>query len=93
LQENALIPTTAEEVAIVVATEADGAAAHHAEADHPTEEVAETEVTVVRMDVRRSSAKVFVSSASKRVTSKETAPSQATTIVVDLDTKEEMMSV
>jgi anaerobic glycerol-3-phosphate dehydrogenase len=92
LQENALRAATAEEVVIVEATTEADAAAHLAEADLLTEEVAvaETEVTVVRMEEPRSSAKVFVSSASKRVTSRGTVPS-LTTIVVDLDMREEMM--
>ncbi len=70
MQEIAPRETIAEGVAIAVAIEVDGAAAHqHVEADHhPTEEVAETEVTVVRTDALKSSAKVCVSSASKRAT-------------------------
>jgi len=90
LREIALKETTAEEVVIVVATEADGAAAHLAEAGPPTEEVAETEVTVVRTDVRRSNVKVCVSSASKRVILRETAPMLAT-IAVDLAMREGTM--
>jgi len=90
LQEIALT-ATAEEAAIVEATEVDGVA-HLAEADHPiTEEVvAETEVTVVKMDEPRSNVKVYVSCASKRATSREIVLKRAT-VVVDLGMREEMM--
>ena len=63
-QENVLMETTEEEV-IEVASEVDGSvAADH----HPTEEVAETEVTVVMTVEPRSSVKVFALPASRRVT-------------------------
>ena len=73
------------------ATEVDGVA-HLDEADHLTTEevVAETEVTVVMMDEPRSNVKVYVSCASKRVTSRGIAPKLAT-VVVDLGMREEMM--
>ena len=58
LQENVLRVTIAEEAVIAVAIEVDGAAAHLVVADHPTEEVAEKEVAVVKTDELRSSVKV-----------------------------------
>lgn len=69
LQEIALRATVAEEAVIAVAIEVDGAAAHLVEADrHPTEEVAETGVAVVKTDALRSSVKVCAFSASKKAT-------------------------
>ena len=69
LQEIALRATVAEEAVIAVAIEVDGAAAHLVVADrHHTEEVAETEVAVVKTDALRSSVKVCAFSASKRAT-------------------------
>ena len=69
LQEIVLRATVVEEAVIAVASEVDGAAAHLVVADHhPTEEVAETEVAVVKTDAPRSSVKVCAFSASKRAT-------------------------
>ena len=68
LQGIALRATVAEVAVIVVAIEVDGAAAHLVVADHPTEEVVETGVAVVKTDALRSSVKVCAFSASKRAT-------------------------
>lgn len=68
LQEIVLRATVAEEAVIAVATEVDGPVAHLVVADHPTEEVAETEVTVVKTDALGSRKKVCVLDASKRAT-------------------------
>ena len=68
LQEIVLRATVAEEAVIAVASEVDGAAAPLVVADHPTEEVAETEVAVVKTDALRSSVKDCAFSASKRAT-------------------------
>lgn len=68
LQEIVLRVTIAEEAVIAVALEVDGAAAHLVVADHPKEEVAETEVAVVKTDALRSSVKVCALAASKRAT-------------------------
>ena len=68
LQENVLRVTIAEEAVIAVAIEVDGAAAHLVVADHPTEEVAEKEVAVVKTDELRSSVKACALPASKRAT-------------------------
>ena len=63
-----LSATTAAVRVIAVASEVDGAAAHLVVADHPTEEVAEKEVAVVKTDELRSSVKDCVLAASKRAT-------------------------
>jgi len=68
LQEIVLRATIAEGAVIAVATEVDGPAAHLVVADHPTEEVAETEVTVVKTDALGSRKKVCALDASKRAT-------------------------
>lgn len=63
-QEIAPKATIVEEVIAVVTEEE---VVHLAEVDRPKEEVAEIEVTAERTVVPKSSAKVFASSASKRV--------------------------
>jgi hypothetical protein len=63
-QEIAPMATTVEEVIVAVTEEE---VVRLAKVDRPKEEVAEIEVTAERTVARRSSAKVFASSASKRV--------------------------
>lgn len=92
LQETVVMETPVEEEAVTgVDSEVAGAAAHPVAVDRPTE-VEETEVTVAMMVVQRNSERVSATTASKRVTSRETVkknPLEAHLV----DSREEMMTV